>query len=106
MEDETKPIVEPKASTAENSSENKVAQATKSSSKKTLRGVVVSSKMQDTIVVAVSRFVKHPKYKKYQKKVKRYHVHDQGNAHSVGDKVEIVETTPISKTKRFRVVIK
>jgi len=78
----------------------------KKANKKTLRGVVVSAKMQDTIVVTVSRYVKHPKYKKYQKKVKRYHVHDKGNNFDVGDKVEIVETTPISKTKRFKVVTK
>ena len=78
-------------------------QITTKNKKKTLRGVVVSDKMQDTIVVAVTRYVKHPKYKKYRKIVKRYHVHDKGNSFAVGDKVEIVETTPISKTKRFEV---
>ena len=84
----------------------KTENKTKTSSKKTLRGVVVSDKMQDTVVVAVSRYVKHSKYKKYQKIVKKYHVHDAGNTLEVGDKVEIVETTPISKTKRFKVVSK
>lgn len=79
---------------------------TKKKTKKTLRGVVVSDKMQDTVVVAVTRYVKHPKYKKYQKIVKRYHAHDKGNSKAVGDKVEIVETTPISKTKKFEVVSK
>jgi small subunit ribosomal protein S17 len=78
----------------------------KASNKKTLRGVVVSDKMQDTVVVAVTRYVKHSKYKKYQKIVKRYHAHDEGNSLEVGDKVEIVETTPISKTKKFKVVQK
>ena len=71
-----------------------------------LRGVVVSDKMQDTVVVAVTRYVKHPKYGKYQKIVKRYHAHDAGNTKEVGEKVEIQETRPISKTKRFKVLNK
>ena len=62
---------------------------------KVLQGVVVSDKMQDTIVVAVSRYVKHPKYKKYVKHVKKYHVHDKGNTFSTGDKVSIRETKPV-----------
>jgi small subunit ribosomal protein S17 len=71
---------------------------------KTLSGVVVSDKMQDTIVVAVSRFVKHPKYRKFIKRVKRYHAHDPGNTKKEGDKVDIVECRPISKKKTFKVV--
>jgi len=78
----------------------------KKNNKKTLRGVAVSDKMKDTVVIAVSRYVKHPKYKKYQKIIKRHHAHDKGNLVQVGDKVEIQETTPISKTKRFIVVTK
>ncbi len=71
---------------------------------KTLSGVVVSDKMQDTIVVAVTRFVKHPKYGKFIKRVKRYHAHDPGNTKKEGDKVEITECRPISKKKTFKVV--
>lgn len=71
---------------------------------KVLSGVVVSDKMKDTVTVTVSRFVKHPKYKKYMKKSKKYHAHDEGNTLVVGDKVKIEETKPISKTKRFKVV--
>ena len=71
---------------------------------KTLSGVVVSDKMQDTIVVSVSRFVKHPKYRKFIKRVKRYHAHDPGNTKKEGDKVDIVECRPISKKKTFKVV--
>lgn len=71
---------------------------------KVLSGVVMSDKMKDTVIVAVSRYVKHPKYKKYVKLVKRYHAHDEGNNFSVGDKVSIRETKPISKRKRFRVI--
>lgn len=71
---------------------------------RTFTGVVVSDKMQDTIVVAVTRFVKHPKYGKFIKRVKKFHVHDAGNTKKEGDKVEIMECRPISKTKHFRVV--
>lgn len=69
---------------------------------RTLRGVVVSDKMQKTVVVAVSRFVKHPLYGKYYKVTKKYKAHDEAG-HKVGDQVEIVETRPISKDKKFKV---
>ena len=69
-----------------------------------LRGTVVASKMQDTITVAVERYVKHPKYKKYMRRTKKYLVHDAGNTATVGQKVEIKETRPISKRKRFELV--
>jgi len=68
---------------------------------KSLRGEVVSNKVDKTIVVRVDRFVKHPRYGKFQKLSKRYQVHDPLNKHNVGDKVTIVEGRPISKTKRF-----
>lgn len=71
---------------------------------KVFRGVVVSNKMQDTVVVAVTRYVKHPKYQKFQKLVKRYHAHDEGNTKAEGDNVEIQECKPISKRKRFTVI--
>lgn len=69
-----------------------------------LRGTVVASKMQDTITVAVERYVKHTKYKKYQRRTKKYLVHDAGNTATVGSKVEIKEVAPISKRKRFELV--
>lgn len=71
---------------------------------KTLKGVVVSSAMKDTVVVSVESFKKHPRYKKYIRRHKRYHAHDAGNTKAVGDKVVIVETKPISKLKRFKIV--
>ena len=71
---------------------------------KTLRGVVVSDKMQKTIVVKVDRYVKHPKYQKYYTISKKYKAHDEENKYKTGDKVEIVETRPISKDKKFKVV--
>ncbi len=71
---------------------------------KTLQGVVVSDKMQETVVVAVTRFVKHPKYRKFIKRVKRYHAHNPNNEMKEGDKVTITECRPLSKTKRFTIV--
>lgn len=72
--------------------------------KKTLRGVVVSDKMMDTAVVAVSRYVKHPKYKKYMKSTKKYHAHNPGNRAKEGETVTIRSTRPLSKTKSFEIV--
>ena len=69
-----------------------------------LRGKVVASKMQDTITVAVERYVKHPKYKKYLRRTKKYLVHDAGNTAKVGETVDIIETRPISKRKSFKLV--
>jgi small subunit ribosomal protein S17 len=70
-----------------------------------LRGKVVSSKMVDTITVAVERYVKHPKYKKYLRRTKKFLVHDAGNTAQVGATVEIKEVNPISKRKSFALVI-
>lgn len=71
---------------------------------KKLNGVVVSDKMDKTIVVNVSRFIKHPLYGKYYKVSKKYKAHDENNKYKIGDEVEIVETKPISKDKKFKVV--
>ncbi len=71
---------------------------------KTLKGIVVSDKMDKTIVVSVQRFVKHPLYGKFYKVSKKYKAHDENNSYKIGDKVEIIETRPISKDKRFKVV--
>lgn len=71
---------------------------------KTLEGVVVKSAMKDTVTVVVERYVKHPKYKKYQRRSKKYLVHDEGNTAAVGSKVTIRETKPLSKHKHFEIV--
>ena len=73
---------------------------------KILKGVVVSDKMDKTVVVSVSRFVKHPLYGKFYKVSKKYKAHDEENVYKTGDKVEIVETRPISKDKKFKVISK
>jgi small subunit ribosomal protein S17 len=67
-------------------------------------GVVTSNKMDKTITVAVERKVKHPIYGKFVKKTTKFHAHDEKNECSVGDKVTIMETRPLSKTKRWRLV--
>jgi small subunit ribosomal protein S17 len=72
----------------------------------TLSGTVLKAAMQKTIVVGVTRFVKHPKYQKYLKITKKYKAHDENNAAKVGDQVTIVETRPISKDKHFTLVTK
>ncbi len=69
-----------------------------------LKGTVVSDKMQKTIVVAITRLTKHPKYKKYYKITTRFKVHDEENTYKEGDKVTIRETRPLSKDKRWTVV--
>ncbi len=69
--------------------------------KKTLKGVVVSDKMDKTVVVSATRFVEHSKYKKRLKISKKYQAHDETNSKKVGDKVEIEETKPMSKNKHF-----
>lgn len=67
-------------------------------------GVVSSNKMDKTITVAVERKVKHPMYGKFVKKTTRFHAHDDKNECSIGDLVKIMETRPLSKTKRWRLV--
>ena len=67
-------------------------------------GVVVSNKMEKSIVVAVKRKVKHPIYGKFVNKTSRYVAHDQENSCNIGDTVKIGETRPLSKTKNWRLV--
>ena len=66
-------------------------------------GVVVSDRMQKTVVVSVERTVMHPKYKKYLRRRTKVKVHDEGNRCRVGDRVLIVECRPLSRDKRWRV---
>ena len=72
--------------------------------RKTRIGIVISNKMTKTITVAVERKVKHPIYGKFVKKTTRFHAHDEKNEASIGDIVRIMETRPLSKTKRWRLV--
>jgi len=69
----------------------------------TLKGTVVKMAMKDTVTVAVSRYVKHPKYKKFQTRTKKYLVHAPEHALEIGQAVTIVACRPISKMKRFKI---
>jgi|TARA_B110000211_G_C13547478_1_gene322114 small subunit ribosomal protein S17 len=75
-------------------------------SKKVLKGKVVSSKNNKTIVVEVLRKFKHPFYGKVISRSKKYHAHDEANKFKEGDKVEIIECKPISKNKTWEVITK
>jgi len=72
--------------------------------RKTRIGVVSSNKMDKTITVKVERKIKHPLYGKFLKKTTSFHAHDEKNECSIGDTVKIMETRPMSKTKRWRLV--
>ena len=71
--------------------------------KRLLSGIVVSSKSDKTIVVKVTRRVKHKLYKKIISRSKKYHVHDENNSFKIGDTVSIIETKPISKLKTWTI---
>lgn len=72
--------------------------------KRQVNGIIVSNKMDKTVVVQVERLVKHPLYKKYIRRRNKFMAHDKDNACQIGDRVEISESRPLSKTKRWRVV--
>jgi len=72
--------------------------------RKTIKGLVVSDKMDKTVVVAVKTVSRHPLYKKLMRRVRKYMAHDEANAYHVGDTVEIIETRPLSSRKRWCVV--
>lgn len=73
---------------------------------KKIDGIIVSDKMDKTVVVNVQRFVKHKKYGKYYKIDKKYKAHDENNEYKIGDKVTIGEIRPVSKDKNFKVLKK
>ena len=83
---------------------SKLKEMTERNLRKTRIGVVTSNKMTKTVTVAVERKVKHPIYGKFVKKTTKFHAHDEKNECSIGDVVKIMETRPLSKTKRWRMV--
>ena len=83
---------------------NMTEQATKNVIRKELVGEVVSDKMDKTIVVEVSRRVRHRRYQKIMTKYKKFYAHDEKNEAGVGDKVRIVDSRPLSKLKRWTLV--
>ncbi len=81
-----------------------MTETTKRGLRKTRDGLVVSDPMDKTVVVRVTRRVRHPLYGKEMKRSKKYYVHDEKNEAKVGDQVRITETRPLSKMKRWRLV--
>ena len=81
-----------------------IAQMETRNLRKVRQGVVISDKMDKTIVVAAKFKEKHPIYGKFVQKTKKYHAHDEKNEAHIGDTVQIMETRPLSKTKRWRLV--
>ncbi|MBI4160619.1 MAG: 30S ribosomal protein S17 [Candidatus Yanofskybacteria bacterium] len=71
-----------------------------------MKGVVVSDKMKKTVVVAVTRLKKHPKYKKYYKVTSKFKAHDESGEYHIGDRVIVQETRPLSRDKRWQVLSK
>lgn len=89
---------------AENTNEQVATGGVERSRRKSRIGVVTSAKMNKTVTVSVERRFPHPLYGKGVKRTKKYHAHDENNEYRVGDTVRIVETRPLSKTKRWRLV--
>ena len=85
-------------------SEEKAAVGSARGRRKTRVGVVVSDAMDKTVMVKIDRKIAHPLYKKTVRRSSKLAVHDEGNEAHVGDKVRVMETRPLSKTKRWRVV--
>ncbi|MFM8267391.1 MAG: 30S ribosomal protein S17 [Ilumatobacteraceae bacterium] len=81
-----------------------MAENTERVSRKVREGLVVSNKMDKTAVVAVVERVRHPKYAKFVMRTKKLYAHDEANDVNIGDKVRVMETRPLSKNKRWRVV--
>jgi len=84
--------------------ENVETETEQRAARKVREGTVVSSAMDKTVVVAIIERVRHPKYAKFVNRTKKLYAHDEANDANVGDKVRVMETRPMSKSKRWRVV--
>jgi small subunit ribosomal protein S17 len=94
------PVATAPVATAEETTDDTGGRA----ARKVREGIVVSDKMNQTIVVAVTERVRHPKYAKFVMRTKKLYAHDEANDANVGDRVKVMETRPLSKTKRWRLV--
>ena len=101
---ETQPTETASASSKIDSTVSADAGAEVRSARKVREGLVVSDKMDKTAVVAVIERVRHPKYGKFMMRTKKLYAHDETNNANIGDKVRVMETRPLSKSKRWRVV--
>ena len=77
---------------------------TERNTRKSREGVVVSNKMNKTVVIAIVERVRHPKYEKFITRTKKLYAHDEANNAQIGDRVRVMETRPMSKLKRWRVI--
>jgi small subunit ribosomal protein S17 len=102
MSEETASTTAPEAPTA--AAPESAAEGARNSLRKTRVGVVTSDKMSKTIVVEVERRVPHPRFKKIVRRTTKFHAHDEEEVAKIGDKVRIMETRPLSKTKRWRLL--
>lgn len=92
------------ATTAPDTTAPDTAAGSDRGARKVREGLVVSNKMEKTAVVAVIERVRHPKYGKFMMRTKKLYAHDETNDANIGDKVRVMETRPLSKNKRWRVV--
>lgn len=83
---------------------SEVTQSEQRAPRKVREGIVSSNKMDRTVVIEVIERVRHPKYNKFVMRTKKLYAHDEANDANVGDRVRVMETRPLSKTKRWRVV--
>jgi small subunit ribosomal protein S17 len=104
MTEEKKTARAPKKAPAPAAVQTEPAVDTAEAGRREREGVVLSNKMQKTIIVQVTRLIEHPQFKKMVKSKVKYSVHDEKNEAKIGDKVRIVESRPLSKTKRWRLV--
>jgi small subunit ribosomal protein S17 len=81
---------------------NETNETTRTNPRKVREGIVISDKMNSTLVVAVNERVSHPRYGKTVQRTKKLYVHDEKNEAKIGDKVRVTETRPLSKLKRWR----
>ena len=83
---------------------SETVETTERAPRKVREGIVSSSKMDRTLVVEVVERVRHPKYNKFVMRTKKLYAHDEANDANIGDRVRVMETRPLSKTKRWRIV--
>ena len=83
---------------------SETVETTERAPRKVREGIVSSSKMDRTLVVEVVERVRHPKYNKFVMRTKKLYAHDEANGANIGDRVRVMETRPLSKTKRWRLV--
>ena len=104
MSEQSEVVVASEPQAAAEGAESDPGETGRPNPRKVREGLVVSTKMDKTAVVAVIERVRHPRYVKTVQRTKRFYAHDEGNETRVGDRVRVAETRPLSKQKRWRIV--